>query len=231
MMKFLIGIIILIGFLIFAYFYVVFKLKKITKEYFNTTDLKKALELSKINDEDTPKSLGSLDSIYLSKFQKDFPDMNLNELKRLSESFILEIFDSIENKNIDKLHNKNEKIMAFINSKIDDYKNIKVKFTKLKIHNTVLNKYEVHEGFASLYLATAFEYYENNKKIQNRMKFEYIYIIDPKKVKENLKVLGLNCPNCGAPITSLEHKKCSYCNSGIIDFIKKSFVLNDIIEY
>ena len=234
-MYFLIGIIVFILFLLFGYFYITYKIKRITKTYFGTTDLKKSLELSKLEDIETPKSLGSLDSLYLTSFKKDFHDMNLNELKRLSESFILEIFDAIENKSINKLSNKNEKIIAFVNSKIDDLKTIDVKYSNIKIHNTVLNKYDVKDGIANLYLATSFEYYEIidgiKKKVQNRIKCEYIYIIDSKEVKENMKALGLNCPNCGAPITSIHHKKCSYCKSGIVDFIKKSFVLNDIYEY
>ena len=58
-----------------------------------------------------------------------------------------------------------------------------------------------------------------------------IYVIDSNQVKGSLKALGLNCPNCGAPIKSLDKKVCSYCQTGIVDLVKKSFVLNDIYEY
>ena len=234
-MPFLIGVIILILFLIFVYFYFKFKLKKITKEYFGTTNLKKALELSKINEDDTPKSLGSMDSLYLERFKHDFPNSNINELKRLSESIILEIISCIENKDIDKLNNKNEKIISFVKSKINDLENKEVKYSNVHIHNTVLNKYEATDAIATIYLATSFEYYKKidseTKKIQNRVKTEFIYIIDSSKVEENIKSLGLNCPNCGAPIRSLNHKSCSYCKTGVVDLVKKEFVLNDISEY
>ena len=69
------------------------------------------------------------------------------------------------------------------------------------------------------------------KKVQKRIKTEYIYVIDSNQVKGSLKALGLNCPNCGAPIKSLDKKVCSYCQTGIVDLVKKSFVLNDIYEY
>lgn len=235
-MTFLIGVIIFILFIIFAYLFIQFKLKRLAKHYFGTTDLKKALEISEIRNEETPKSLGSMDSLYLSNLRKDFPDINLNELKRLTESFILEIFDSIENKDITRLSNKNEKIIAFVNAKIEDLKDKKVEFSNLKIHNTVLNKYENSNGIANIYLATSFEYYKRvengeKRKIQNRIKSEFIYIIDPNSVKESIRSLGLNCPNCGAPIKTIHHKSCVYCKSGIVDLVKKSFVLNDIKEY
>lgn len=235
-MEFLIGVIILILFIIFIYLFIKSKLKKLSKHYFGTTDLKKALEISELESEKTPKSLGSMDSLYLSNLKRDFKDININELKRISESVIFEVYDAIRQKDITKLTNKNEKIISFTNSKINDLKDKNVKYSNLKIHNTVLNKYEKNNSIATIYLATAFEYYEkidNNrkKKVQNRIKTEFIYIIDASKVKENLKAFGLNCPNCGAPIKSLNHKTCLYCKSLVIDLVKKTFILNDIYEY
>ncbi len=234
-MEFIVGIIILIIFLIFGYFFIVHKLKRLSRTYFGTTNLKETLDLSKLEEETIPKSLGSLDSLYLSQFKKDFPDMNINELKRLNESYIIELFQKIEEKEIETFSIKNEKVVSFIKEKIKSLGTDNIKFKNFKIHNTVVNKYEKENGIATLYLATSFQYEEIrngvNKKIQNRMKSEYIYIISEKEVTKKTKALGLNCPNCGAPITSLEHKKCDFCKSGIIDFIKKSFVLNDIYEY
>ena len=234
-MQFLIGVLILIAFLIFCYLFFCFKIRKLSKEYFHTTNIKEILEMAKINEEETPKSLGSLDSLYLERFKKDFPEANLNELKRQAEALIIDSLHAIEEKNIDKLTNKNDKIKSFITAKINDLKDKDIKYKNIKIHNTVLNHYEVQKGVASLHLATAFEYYqeENNhkKKIQNRIKTEFIYIIDSKNIKDNIKALGLNCPNCGAPIRSLEHKSCNYCKSGVVDLIKKTFVINDIKEY
>ncbi len=234
-MYFLIGVLILIVFLIICYFLFRMKIRKISQEYFHTTNIKEILEMAKINEEETPKSLGSLDSLYLERFKKDFPEANLNELKREAEALIIDSIHAIEDKDINKINNKNDKIKAFIESKIKEQKDSKVEYSNLKIHNTVLNHYDVQNGIASIHLATAFEYYKkqnsNKKKIQNRVKTEFIYIIDEQNIKKNIKALGLNCPNCGAPIRSLEHKSCSYCKSGVVDLIKKSFVLNDIKEY
>ena len=227
-MYFLIGIIILILFIIFTYLYFTRKFKKLSRHYFGTTDLSKIIEQSKIADEETIKSLGSMDSIYLNNLEKDFPNLNLNELKRLSESLVLDVFTAIST--------KDEKIKSFVKAKIKDFTNHDLTISNLKIHKSVLNKYEKKSGIATIYLATAFEYYEKNgtkpmKKVQKRIKTEFIYIIDASKVKASLKSLGLNCPNCGAPLRNLGQKKCEYCNTLIVDLVKKSFILNDIIEY
>ena len=66
------------------------------------------------------------------------------------------------------------------------------------------------------------------KKVQDRFKLEFIYIIDESKVEESKRVLGLNCPNCGAPIISLGEKVCNYCGTGIKDLVKKTWNLNNI---
>ena len=233
-MPFLIGVIVLIVFILIFYFYFKLKIKGLLKKYYGTTNLKKVLETVETTEQETPKSLGSLDCLYLNNLQKDF-NLNINELKRLAEGNILEIIEAIEKKDPEILNNKNEKILAFVKRKINDYQDESVSFQKVKIHNTVLNKYEKNDGIATIYLATSLEYIRkignNQKKIQNRIKTEFIYIFDDSKVKDSLKSLGLNCPNCGAPIRSLNHKKCAYCKSIVLDFFKKTFVLNDIKEY
>ena len=117
-MEFIVGIIILIIFLIFGYFFIVHKLKRLSRTYFGTTNLKETLDLSKLEEETIPKSLGSLDSLYLSQFKKDFPDMNINELKRLNESYIIELFQKIEEKEIETFSIKNEKVVSFIKEKV-----------------------------------------------------------------------------------------------------------------
>ena len=232
-MKFLIGVIILITFLLFVYFYFRYKFRKISKHYLGTTDIKKVLEKAELENENTPKSLGSMDSIYLDNLKHDFKDININELKRLAESVILEIFNCLQTKDLSKLSTKNEKIIAYVKNKLNDFQDTDI--SNMKIHQTVLNKYEKEKGIATIYLATSFEYFKKEngikKKVQKRIKTEYIYVIDSNQVKGSLKALGLNCPNCGAPIKSLAKKVCSYCQTGIVDLVKKSFVLNDIYEY
>ena len=51
-----------------------------------------------------------------------------------------------------------------------------------------------------------------------------------KYAKNNdLKALGINCPNCGSPITNLGKKTCSYCGTVVLEFIGRVFTCNDIV--
>ena len=57
------------------------------------------------------------------------------------------------------------------------------------------------------------------------------HIYDEKKLSKDIKAIGLHCPNCGSPITSLGEKSCSYCGTAVKELIKKIFVCNDIVRY
>ncbi len=232
-MPFLIGVIFLALFIIFGYLFIRNKIKQFTRKYFGGNDLKSIIEEARLEDEEVPKSLSSMDSIYLEQIKHDFPDLNINELKRMSENEIISVYKAIETKNIKDI--KCEKIKNFINKVISSLKNDSVGFKCLKIHTTVVSKYEKSGGVATIYLSTAFEYllYKNDKlvrKVQDRVKTEYIYVIDASKISISKKVIGVNCPNCGSPITDLSGN-CCYCGSKIIDIVSRVWMINDMIKY
>ncbi len=229
-------IFLLLGGIVLFILFISRRVREFLQTYFHANTLKEAIENSKIEDENTHKSISSMESIYLDKIRTDFPDLNLNELKSKAEANIINVLDTIESKNIDKLDNKNEKVVSFTQNKIDDLKDEKVTIDNIKIHKTLLNKYEVGNGIATIQIASSLEYFykkgnQVGHKVQTRFKTEFIYIIDASKLNNNVKGLGLNCPNCGAPVKTLGHKHCEYCNTGIIEIVKKVWIINNINEY
>ncbi len=229
-------IFLLLGGIVVFIIFITKKVREFLQTYFHANTLKEAIENSKIEDENTHKSISSMESIYLDKIDKDFPDMNLNELKSKAEANIINVLDTIEAKNMDKLKNKNEKVVEFTQNKIDDLKDEKVTIDDIKIHKTLLSKYEVSGVIATIEISSSLEYfYKKGKdvghKVQTRFKTEFIYIIDVSKLNNNVKGLGLNCPNCGAPVKSLGHKHCDYCNTGIVEIVNRVWIINNIKEY
>ena len=91
---------------------------------------------AKLEDQEVPKSLSSMDSIYLENIKRDFPSININELKSKAEKVILDSFNAIENKNSTGLKGK---IKSFTDDLINDYRGKNVRFDNFKIHNTVLS--------------------------------------------------------------------------------------------
>ena len=232
----LLVILLLLGGIVFCIIFITRTVRGFLQTYFHADNLKDAIENSKIEDENTHKSISSMESIYLDKIEKEFPDLNINELKSKAEANIINVLDTIESKNIENLKNKNEKVVAFTQHKIDDLKEDKADIDNIKIHKTLLNKYEVNDSIATITIASSLEYfYKKGKdighKIQTRYKTEFIYIIDASKLHNNVKGLGLNCPNCGAPVKTLGHKYCEYCNTGIVEIVKKVWIINNINEY
>ena len=226
-MYFLIGVIILIVFICFVYWYLKVKLKKI----FGISNIGEIIKDAKLEDQELPKSLSSMDSIYLDQINRDFPDVNINELKRLAEAKILESYLCIEKKDSSKI--TNSKVKAFVDSMINDGN---VSYENFKFHKTVVSSYEKKDGLATIYFGSSYEYYmkkdnDIRKKVQDRAKVEFIYVYDIDKVDFDNKLLGLNCPNCGSPIKSLGTKSCSYCGTGIVDVVNKVWNCNDIVRY
>lgn len=210
------------------------KTKKLLRTFFNASSIKEAFENNEKDINETPKSVSSMDSLYLSRIKKDFPELNINELKSESERVITDTLNAIEKKDTEALISS-KKVNSYIKSKIDDLKDANAIYDHIKVHKTVVSNYEKSSSVATITLASSVEYFykkddEVGKKVQTRFKCEYIYIIDSEKVG-NVKALGLNCPNCGAPIKTLGHKYCEYCSTGIVDIVKKNWIINNIKEY
>lgn len=207
-------------------------MRNFTQKYFGTTDLKCAIEQSEILSSETPKSISCMERLINPSLEKDFPDLNVNELKSMAKEAIIQCLSAIENKNLKDI-NYNGKIKSWIKSKIEDLKDKKVSFDSIKFHRTTISKYEKNKGIATIGLQTSLEYFmkidnEIGKKTQDRFKLEFIYIIDENKVDKKIRTLGLNCPNCGAPIKSIGEKVCVYCGSGIKEIVKRVWSLNNI---
>lgn len=226
-------ILITLAILFIVYRVILKKVKELSLNFFGTQDIKEAINKSNIEARNNPRQVYGMDSVVGPLLKKDFPDLNINEIKAMAENAIYKVFESIENKKIEKLDFSSDRVTAYIESYIQDNKDNVVKYDSIKMHKTVLNKYNNDSGVATIHLQTAFEYlFEINdkglKKVQDRLQTEFIYIIDEKKINDSIKTLGINCPNCGAPIRTKSIGKCEYCGSGIIEEVKHAWILNNI---
>ena len=203
---------------------------------FGTRSLKEAIDISELDEENTPKSIASMESLVLPSIKKDFPELNVKEIKSMADNTILDYLKAIEKKDIKIMDKYIDTIKSIVSSKIDDYEDEHIKYDNINIHKTVINRYEKNNSVASITTESSLEYYLTNKKlnrkkIQTRFKIEIIYIIDASLVPKEQKLLGLNCPNCGAPISTLGDKTCKYCNTNVKDITKRTWVINSIKEY
>ncbi len=232
-MYFLIGVLILCMFIIGLIVYFRIKIRNVLDNNgFVGMNLKDIIEEARIEDQETPKSLSSMDSIYLTNIMKDFPEININELKSKAEKVILDSYNAVENKNTGNLKGK---IKSFADDMINDFRDKNVKFDNFKFHNTVVSKYSNDRGIATIRIGSSYEYFLNvdgkSVKTQDRSLVEFIYIIDIDKVPADLKVFSINCPNCGSPIKNLGDKSCDYCGSAVKEIYGQVFTCNNIVRY
>lgn len=223
MRIFLIIILLIILFIL----YVIYKVKKFLRENFNSDSLKEIIKETELEEETRMKTLYGMESVYIPILEKDFKELNINELKSIAEENIINCFRCINKKSTKDFKSSSQKVITWVNEKISSLKENDT-YSDVKIHKTVLNKYEKNNVIATIIFQTAFEYKINDKKKQARMQTEFIYIIDSDNIKS--KAIGLNCPNCGAPIKSLGDKKCEFCGTGVIDIVKRVWTLNNMKE-
>lgn len=234
-MGFIIALIILVLLIVLIFLYVRVKLKSFLLANFNTSSISEAFNKTDLESQSTPRSLSSMESIYLPKIKKDFPNLNINELKAQAESVILRTIEAIEERDKKALIGY-DKINAYINGRITDAEEMNAHYNSALVHRTVINRYEKNGGIATIYFQSSFEYVlkvgeEKPKKVQSRMNTECIYIVDEKTVSAKEKTLGLNCPNCGAPLKGVGQRVCKYCGTGTEDIVKRSWTINNIAEY
>ena len=60
-------------------------------------------------------------------------------------------------------------------------------------------------------------YGSRDMKTQSVYETELVYIQNVDMVANGSEGLGINCPNCGAPIKNLGQKFCEYCGTGITE--------------
>ena len=240
MLSFLLKVIIVLCAILLLFFIVYLVIKKKVKQVFGSNfslaEIKQLIEDGERKASEMPKYLSSMENFILPNLKNDFPNLNIQEIKSMAESSIFNILDSIEKKDVNDIKGYGEKAVLYAKSMISDLGNDNVCYDAIKIHKTVLNKYSRTDSIATLYLETSFEYmYKKNdshfKKVQSRVKTEFIYIIDASKIKDSIKSIGLNCPNCGAPIVDVGIKKCKYCSSINLDIVKKTWSLNNFYIY
>ena len=232
-LYFLIGIIVFIVFVLFFYFYIRIRIRTILNQAgFSGMNLKDVIEEARLEDQEMPKSLASMDRIYLKQILKDFPSIHIDELRRKAETIIMNCFQAVSLKDTSSLKGK---MKSFSENMINEYSGKDVKFNQFKIHNTVISKYYKNKGVATICFSSSFEYFLDvdgkSSKTQDRARVEFIYVIDETKVSHEVSVLGIHCPNCGSPITNLGEKQCSYCGSAVLEIISKVFTCNNIERY
>lgn len=93
-------------------------------------------------------------------------------------------------------------------------------FLDFKVHNVVISDYKDH----TVVFQAAFGYIDGLRTVQKRYELNYTFAA---KVDG---VTTVNCPNCGAPVSSATATVCEYCDSRLVNALGNSWDFTDIYE-
>ncbi len=246
----LILVLILVLAIIGAVYYLLYRVKRKAQEFsqaiFGTSDITKAATSLKQEYASTPKSVSAMTSLLLPKIVSDFPDFQYDEMKERAENVLTSYLRAITQRKPALLTDGTTELRQQLENHVEMLlaKGLHERYDQIHIHRTEINQYRTTAGRCIITFQTALECYhcitdsngnvtEGSKeyKYQTKYNTDLIYIQDRNLVENELdNALGINCPNCGAPVSSLGAKVCEYCGSAIIELNIHAWNFSNIEE-
>ncbi len=239
----LVTVLVLVGIGFYAYRTIRNKVRGFSQMAFGTNSLSEGFRKTEQEYASTPKSVSAATSLYLPQIMRDFPQFHYDEMKERAENVLVSYLRSLDAGSASILTEGMQELKDQLAMQIQMYDNegVRVNYDLIKIHRTEINQYRKRNGRCSVVFQMAVEYNyfkekdgrviagNRNVKTQERYNVECVYIQDRDFVENhNDASLGLNCPNCGAPLTKLGAKVCAYCDTPIIEFNIHSWNFSDV---
>ncbi|MCM1158180.1 MAG: zinc ribbon domain-containing protein [Bacteroidales bacterium] len=221
------------------------KTQEMSRALFGTSDITKAAKQMKQEYSTTPKSVSAMTSLLLPKIVSDFPDFQYNEMKERAENVLIGYLRAVTERNPAVLKDGNTELKVQLENHIQmlSARDLQEHFDQIRIHRTEISQYRKTEGRCVITFQSALECYhyitdssavqEGSKeyKYQTKYNVDLIYIQDRSLVENELdNALGVNCPNCGAPLSSLGAKVCEYCGTPVIEINIHAWSFSNIDE-
>ena len=179
-------LIIFIAFVVGGIGYARWWIRRFSSKIFGNKDLIEGIKQAKEDADATEKSLTSLTRVLLPQIQRDFPDFNWDEYR------------------------------AKIQESVRKYIQKEMKGSQIKVHETGISGYRRQQGTCSVKAQTTAGYRDEEGLWQEkRYNSELVYVQDVSQLPETQTAIGVNCPNCGAPVKMLGAKYCDYCGTAI----------------
>lgn len=225
------------------------KIKQFSRAAFGTDSLIEGIRGSKQNQEqmrETPRSLHGMTSVYLPMIKKDFPEFDYEFYKNKAQSLLRSYFTAICTKKSSviaeecslALKNNVQGIIEDLNAR-----DVTQMFCNIVIHDVQIARYIKNGKTVTIVFELAVGYYSyiidcngevvfgsKDDKMQTVYEVELVYVQDADKIGIHADALGINCPNCGAPIKNLGEKFCEYCGTAVTEINIRAWKFNSVKE-
>lgn len=192
---------------------------------------------------ETPKSVSAMTSLELPRIERDFPEFHWPEWKQRCENILKMYLEAVEHRDPHMLKDVGYGMSEQVRLAIEENREHEIEeaFDNTKIHQTEIARYERDKFLCRVLVQMSVEYLHSlqgpniekplaNEKEQHRFEIELVYVQDGTALGEQSMGFGVNCPNCGAPITNLGKKFCGYCGSEVEPVNIRVWTPNKITE-
>ncbi len=242
----IVGIVIFLSFVVSAII-VVRKIRQASRTLFGVPNFIQGVNQAADRAAETPKSVSSMTRLMEPQIKKDFPDFVWEQFKTKAENLLISVLNAIAFSDITKLDkDASEDVRTKVQNKINTNQasNYREHFYDITIYQTEISNYVKRNGKCIITIQSAVSYYhfvekynqlvsgDKNRLCQTKYNMELVYIQDEELANRMGagNAIGLNCPNCGAPIKNLGAKFCEFCGLGITPVNTKVWSLHDIRE-
>ena len=222
------------------------KSREVSRALFGTENLMEGVEKRNMELATTPKSVAAMTRLMLPRITADFPDFQYDEMKERAENVLVGYLCAINGRNSSLLPESGSELKEQLQYYLQmlDSQSKKEHFEQIKIHRTEISQYRKSDGRCIITFQSAVEclHYitdangqviqgDKTYKYQTRYNIDLIYVQDRDLVEnERERALGMNCPNCGAPLTTLGAKVCEYCGTPVLEINIHAWTFSNVEE-
>ncbi len=214
-----------------GFWYIKTKLKRLSRQLFQTDSLIDGYQQQKALLAETPKSVSGMTRIYLPQIARDFPEFHYEEFKSRAQQMLCSAFQALDQDNPARLEHASQDLITAISLQITHNQSERrdEHYQDVLIHQTEITAYRKLGGTCTITLQSAVghrhwvicdgQVVAGDKSLKEQCKYDIdiVYVQDVSQLSSSDQTAFADaiCPNCGAPVTATGSKVCNYCGSAI----------------
>nr|MDD6334936.1 zinc-ribbon domain-containing transport protein [bacterium] len=208
------------------------RVRRVVRGWISQINLMRAMAVSEEQLAATPKSVSSMTDTYLPLIEKDFPTFNFEEFCRHAEMTLQSVFAALDQGEVTGLEGASQQLIDQVRGEMSHARSMgrQACYRDVTFYQTEIVRYIKRGGTCTIRMQTALSYFhymmegqrvvEGRKDlpVQTRYETDWVYVQDVSKMEGAYQDggVGLRCPGCGAPVTSLGQKVCAYCGGAVV---------------
>lgn len=221
------------------------KIRELSLSLFSTESLFDAIKDQRVEMSETPRSLHGMTSIYLPQITRDFPQFDYELYKSKAKSVLRSYLGALQSQDETMLsYDCSQTLRNNLTGIISDLRSrgVKAFFKEIVIHDVQISRYIKNGATVTVLFELSVGYFAyteskdgkvvfGSKDIKTQTVYEVglVYVQNADMMGAGDSV-GVNCPNCGAPITNLGQKHCEYCASSIVEVNERVWSFETVQE-